>query len=59
MYKCKICGDEYSKGDIREMKMMGDDFNRVPFICPDCWDRFQRLDVEKQAEMLINDFKEA
>lgn len=58
MYKCKMCGEEYSKGDIRELKMIGEDFNRSPFICPDCWDNFQRLDVDKRAEMLINDFKE-
>lgn len=58
MCKCKICGDEYSKDDIRELKMMGEDFNRFPFICPDCWDEFQRLDSEDQMKLLLNDFKE-
>lgn len=58
MFRCKICGDEYSKEDIRELKMMGEDFNRFPFICPDCWDEFQRLDSEDQMKLLLNDFKE-
>lgn len=58
MCKCKMCEDEYSKGDLRELKMMGEDFNRFPFLCPDCWDEFQRLDSEDQMKLLLNDFKE-
>ena len=59
MCKCKMCGEEYSKADLRELRMMGDDYNRFPFICPDCWDNFQRLDLEDQEALLMNDFEES
>lgn len=58
MCKCKICGEGYSKADIRELKLMGEDLNRLPFICPDCWDDFQRLDSEAQMELLFNNFRQ-
>lgn len=57
MRKCKMCGDSYSSEELRELREMGEEYNRSPFICPDCWDRYQRLDSEDQMKLLLNDFK--
>ena len=58
MFKCKRCGEEYSAEDLRELKEMGENYNKSPFLCPDCWDDFQRLDLEDQRDLLLKDFKE-
>lgn len=46
MCKCKMCGDVYSAEDLRELREMGEEYNRKPFLCPDCFDEFNRLDSE-------------
>lgn len=59
MCKCKMCGDVYSAEDLRELREMGEKYNRKPFLCPDCFDEFNRLDSEDQMELLLNDFRRA
>lgn len=59
MCKCKMCGDVYSAEDLRELREMGEEYNRKPFLCPDCFDEFNRMDSEDQMELLLNDFRRA
>lgn len=59
MCKCKMCGDVYSVEDLRELREMGEEYNRKPFLCPDCFDEFNRLDSEDQMELLLSDFRRA
>ena len=59
MCKCKMCGDVYSAEDLREIREMGEEYSKKPFLCPDCFDRFNRLDSEDQMELLLNNFRRA
>ena len=53
MIKCVRCGDEYNAEDLRELREMGEEYNKEPFLCPDCWDDFHRLDSEDQLKYLV------
>ena len=46
--KCVKCGEVFTPDEIREWKECGDAYSRQPFMCPDCYDRFQRMDLEEQ-----------
>lgn len=50
---CALCGEEYSAEDVADLKDMGEAFSRNPFICPDCYDRLQRMDPEDQIIELL------
>ena len=54
---CRLCGESYTAADLKELREMGEVYHREKgcFLCPDCWDNFQRLPLERQAEILIND----
>lgn len=52
--ECRFCGESYSNEELQELKEMGEEFCRKPFICPDCWDGFQRLDLEDQEKALFS-----
>lgn len=56
-YVCRVCGERYTAADLKELREMGEAYHREKgcFFCPDCWDDFQRLPLERQAEILIND----
>lgn len=58
MFKCKNCGEEYTSEELRELRDMGEEYNKSPFLCPDCWDEFQRLDSEDQLRYLLKEDKE-
>lgn len=51
--KCVKCGEVFTPDEIREWKECGDAYSRQPFMCPDCYDRFQRMDLEEQFNDLI------
>jgi DNA-directed RNA polymerase subunit RPC12/RpoP len=50
---CSKCGEEYSAGDLAELRDMGEAYNDRPFMCPDCYDTFRRRDLEDQLGSLI------
>ena len=54
-YTCKSCGDTFTADDLREFREMGEAYNREKgcFLCPDCWDSFQRLPLEDQMQLLM------
>ena len=56
-YVCRLCGESYTAADLKELREMGETYHREKgcFLCPDCWDAFQRLALERQVEILIND----
>ena len=53
MYYCTRCDEAYSANDIKELIDMNEGFCMRPFICPDCWDDLQRLDLEDQLDLLL------
>ncbi len=54
--KCRICGEEFSRDDIRDLKDMHEEFFRKGqlFICPDCWDDLNHTDPEDQINFLLD-----
>lgn len=60
--ECAICGEPYSSDDLKELTDMGEHYHQEEgcFLCPDCWDSFQRMDPEEQAKIaIVNGWKEA
>ena len=55
MKVCTKCGDKFSGEEISEWRSEHEAFSDHPFICPDCYDRFQRMDLEDQFSVLMND----
>jgi DNA-directed RNA polymerase subunit RPC12/RpoP len=55
MYKCVKCGDRFSGEQLSELRHEGEQFSMHPFMCPDCYDRHQRQDLEDQFSDLIGD----
>ena len=53
MYKCVKCGDKFSGEQISEMRHDGEHFSLHPFMCPDCWDTHNRMDLEDQMSELM------
>lgn len=54
-YVCKGCGETFTDADLRDFRDMGEAYHREKgcFLCPDCWDDFQRLTLEEQAAILL------
>jgi transposase-like protein len=54
-YRCRFCGEEFSKEDLRELREMGEAYSLdgADFICPDCYDTFSRLTPEDQIKELL------
>lgn len=53
MYRCQQCGDRFTGEEISEMRAEHEQFSMHPFICPDCCDRLQRMDLEDQFKELM------
>lgn len=61
MVKCVMCGDTFTEADLAELREIGEAYHREKgcFLCPDCWDSFQRMPLEEQARVAItNGWKE-
>lgn len=58
MKRCVKCGDTFSGEEISELQAEGERFSFHPFICPDCYDNFQRKDLEDQFKQLMEDSEE-
>lgn len=52
-YKCTKCGDRFISEEVSEWRSEHEAFSMHPFICPDCYDRLQRMDLEDQFEDLM------
>lgn len=55
MNHCTKCGDKFTREEVRELKAEHEAFSIHPFICPDCYDRLQRLDLDYQFSILMDD----
>lgn len=53
VYVCKRCGEVYTEDDLRELREMREPYSKEPFLCPDCYDEYQRLDSEDQIKYLV------
>lgn len=53
---CCICGDEFTKDSLNEMKEWGEEFysDGEVMICPDCYDNFMLKDPEEQVLDMIH-----
>lgn len=55
---CTRCGELITKEDLEEWRESGDSYSTMPLICPDCYDRLQRMDLEDQFMDLMKEGKE-
>lgn len=53
MYVCEKCKDRFTGEAVSEMRQEHEEFSLHPFICPDCWDRLRRMDLEDQFKDLL------
>ena len=53
MQKCTICGDRVLGEEISEWRSEHEAFSLHPLICPDCYDRLNRKDLEDQFDELM------
>lgn len=53
--KCKRCKDVFDSNDLKEFRQMKEQFSVEPFLCPDCYDEFLRLDTQDQLNALVED----
>lgn len=53
--KCLMCHEDFSDDDLQEFAELGEKYHieSASFFCPDCWDSFQRLDLEDRMKILI------
>ena len=54
MKKCTVCGDKFLWEEISEWRSEHEQFSMSPFICPDCYDKLQRKDLEDQFDELMD-----
>ena len=54
--RCARCGDIFTTADLNELREMGETYylEKSCFLCPDCWDAFQRMSLEEQAQAAIS-----
>lgn len=54
--RCARCGDIFTTADLNELREMGETYylEKGCFLCPDCWDVFQRMSLEEQAQAAIS-----
>lgn len=55
MQKCTKCGDKFTGEEISELRADHEEFSLHPFICPDCYDRLSRMDLEDQFKEAMAD----
>lgn len=53
--ECAKCGDIFSSEEIEDFRFEHEPFGKDPFICPDCYDRFVRQDLEDQFKSLMKE----
>lgn len=53
MKKCVSCGQTYTNEELKELKEAGEPIGMNPFLCPDCFDDFQKMNLEDQLIFLM------
>lgn len=51
---CTRCGERYTSEEISELRAEGEQFSLHPFMCPDCYDSFERQNLEDQFAQLMS-----
>ncbi len=53
--KCLDCGEEYTERDLLELDEIGEHYylDNESFICPDCWDNFDRKSLEDKIKAAL------
>lgn len=54
-YVCFDCGERFTSEDLREFREWGEPYHKEKgcFLCPDCYDSFQRMTLEDQMDFLL------
>ena len=52
MMVCTKCKEKFTGEEISELRAMHEPMSMHPFMCPDCYDRFMRQDLEDQFSEL-------
>ena len=55
MKKCVFCGQIYTDEELKELKGAGEPTGMNPFLCPDCFDDFQKMNLEDQMIFLMSE----
>ena len=55
MKVCTMCGDKFTGEQISEMRSDHEEFSLHPFVCPDCYDRLNRMDPADQVKKLVTE----
>ena len=50
---CTECGEKFTGEELTELRHEGEQFSLHPFICPDCYNRINRMDLEDRLEHLL------
>ena len=55
-FVCVHCKEEFDSFDLREFKQMGEKYykDKGTFVCPDCYDYFEMLDLEEQFKSVLD-----
>lgn len=51
-YTCSRCGEEFGSDEVEEWRKEKEKYSMTPFLCPDCFDALQRMDLEDQIHYL-------
>ena len=56
-YRCASCKEVFTEDDLAFFKEVGEAYHREKglFLCPDCYDDFNRLTLEGQAAFLLGE----
>lgn len=52
---CSMCGEREELAALVELREMGEAYHHEKgcYLCPDCWDAFQRMPLEQQLRVAI------
>ena len=53
MYRCDKCKEKFLGEELSEWRNEKEEFSMHPFICPDCYNRVRRIDLEGQFNELL------
>lgn len=57
-FTCSRCGEVFDEEEVAEWKSSKESFSMNPFLCPDCFDQLQRMDLEDQLHYLMEEGNE-
>lgn len=60
VWQCSVCGETYTADDLDELEEMGEAFTVLgdpaesdQMICPDCFDKWLKMDEDEKFDALM------